>query len=81
MVASRFAQVGAVSVPNAKAVVGIEQLVAALDRQTEAISGLLQAFAVLAGEELGAPDKDDPEPSPHSTMDSEGLIFRGQRQA
>lgn len=67
---------------------GIEQLVAALDRQTEAlarqteaVNGLLQAFAVLAGEEFGTPAKAEPDAGPGSTMDGEELRFRGQRSA
>lgn len=66
--------------------IGIEQLVAALDRQTEAIArqtdavnGLLQAFAVLAGEEFGTPAKAEPEAGPNSTMDGGELKFRGAR--
>lgn len=65
----------------------VAQLAAALDRlgealarQTEAINGLLQAFAALAGEEFGTPAPDaDKEPSPHSTMDGGELKFRGAR--
>lgn len=65
---------------------GIEHLVAALDRhtealsrQTEAVNGLLRAFAVLAGEEFGTPAKAEPEATPHSTMDGGELKFRGAR--
>lgn len=64
----------------------VAQLAAALDRlgealarQTEAINGLLQAFAALAGEEFGTPAKAEPEATPHSTMDGGELKFRGAR--
>lgn len=64
----------------------IQQLVAALDRQieaiarqTEAVNGLLHAFAALAGEEFGTPAKAEPEATPHSTMDGGELKFRGAR--
>lgn len=65
----------------------VAQLAAALDRlgealarQTEAINGLLQAFAALAGEEFGAPaQQGEAEPDPHSTMDGGELQFRGAR--
>lgn len=64
-----------------------KQIAAALDRvadamtaQAQAINGLLQAFAALAGEEFGTPAPDgDKEPSPHSTMDGGDLKFRGAR--
>ena len=64
----------------------IEQLVAALGRltealarQTEAVNGLLQAFAALAGEEFGTSAKAEPDADPHSTMDGGELKFRGAR--
>ena len=65
----------------------VAQLVAALDRQTEAIAkqteainGLLQAFAALAGEEFGTPaQREEVEASPYSTMDGGELEFRGAR--
>lgn len=64
-----------------------KQIAAALDRvadamtaQAQAINGLLQAFAALAGEEFGTPASDaEKEPSPHSTMDGGELKFRGAR--
>lgn len=58
----------------------LDRLGEALARQTEAINGLLRAFAALAGEEFGTPAPDgDKEPSPHSTMDGGELKFRGAR--
>lgn len=58
----------------------LDRLGEALARQTEAINGLLRAFAALAGEEFGTPAPDgDKEPSPHSTMDGGELKFRGTR--
>ncbi len=58
----------------------MNRLIEAIERQTEAITGLVRAFAALAGEEFGTPAPDaEKEPSPHSTMDGGELKFRGAR--
>ena len=52
---------------------------ATIDRLCEQVRLLTLSVAMLLGEEMGVTQQ-DPEDSPHRTMDGEGLSFRGERR-